>query len=171
MQRAILILCATALASSVYAQTTPSTKDKGLGHTVFGPVNPDLRDGALELRQGDPELGITLTRRGLSYAKTQHEKYSAYSNLCAGYILITKYQDAISFCDQALSLDETNHHALSNRALARFYLKSYDKAQADVQAGLAVAPHSRTLKRVAQMIRDAVDPVVPDVEVEHETAQ
>lgn len=169
MRRAIALLCVTALTSLAHAQATTSAQDQGPGHTVLGHRNPDLHEGAMQLRMGNPESGIKLTRRGLNYATTEREQYSAYSNLCAGYILIQQYENAVSYCDQALAMDRDNHQALSNRALARFYMKSYDQAQVDVDAGLQIAPHSNKLKRIAQMIRDEVDPVTPEVEVEHET--
>ena len=169
MRRAITLLCVTALNSLAHAQAPTAAPDKGPGHTVLGPANPDLHEGAVQLRLGNPESGIKLTRRGLDHATTEREKYSAYSNLCAGYILIAQYQNAVGYCDRALAIKKTNHHALSNRALARFYLKSYQQAEADVKAGLEIAPYSNKLQRIAQMIRDEVDPVVPEVEVEHET--
>lgn len=169
MRRALTLLCVTALASLAHAQAPPSAQDKGPGHTVIGPANPDLHEGAVQLRLGNPESGIRLTRRGLDYATSEREQYSAFSNLCAGYILIEQYENAVSYCNRALQMKGDNHQALSNRALARFYLKSYEKAEADVQAGLAIAPYSNKLQRIAQMIRDEVDPVTPEVEVEHET--
>ncbi|MFK8015803.1 MAG: hypothetical protein AB8G17_10220 [Gammaproteobacteria bacterium] len=134
---------------------------------VIGPSNPDLVDGASQLKFGDPELGIRLTQRALLSAADIKEQYTAYSNLCAGYILVRKLDEAIRYCDLALKLNERSHQALSNRALARFYQDDFVRARDDVDAGLAVAPYSRSLKRVGQMIEDKVNPVAPMITIEH----
>lgn len=161
MKHAIFLL--TMLALTANAAETTNT-DRG---TVLGPENPDLTEGAMQLRLGDPETGIKLTQRGLLQANTKKQKYTAYSNLCAGYILVEKMEKAIDYCDRALQLNERNHHAYSNRALARFYLEDYELAQKDVKAGVAIAPYSRSLKRVGQMIEDVVNPVTPEITIEH----
>lgn len=167
---ALVLTMAVSLQIASYAQSAPTSKDgPGATHTAVGARNPDLHDGAVQLRFGNPEAGIRLTRRGLEAASTTKEQYSAYSNLCAGYILIEQYENAVQYCDYALNIKPNSHQALSNRALARFYLKAFDLAQADVDAGLALAPQSRSLNRVARLIRDEVDPVIPEVQVEHET--
>lgn len=121
----------------------------------------------MQLKLGRPESGIKLTQRGLLQATTTRQQYIAYSNLCAGYILIDDMHKAIDYCDRALVLNARNHHALSNRALARFYLKEYELAKQDVAAGKAIAPYSRSLKRVGQMIEDVLNPVAPQITIEH----
>ena len=135
--------------------------------TVLGALNPELTDGAVRLRLGDAQAGIRLTQRGLLNAANTREEYVAYSNLCAGYILVRNLDEAVRYCDKALHLNERNHSALSNRALARFYQEDYERARIDVDAGLALAPYSRSLKRVSQMIEDKVNPVTPVITIEH----
>jgi tetratricopeptide (TPR) repeat protein len=163
MKRATALLCIAGLSFSASAGEV-STTDRG---TVLGPENPDLTEGASHLRLGRPETGIKLTQRGLLQATTTKQQYIAYSNLCAGYILVDDLHKAIDYCDRALLLNDRNHHALSNRALARFYLKEYELAKQDVAAGMEIAPYSRSLKRVGQMIEDVLNPVSPQVTIEH----
>lgn len=168
MGRATFRLCVAALSSLALAHLALADRTQSAhSETVLGPKNLGLHDGAIQLRAGNAQAGIRLTRQGLDDATTLREQYSAFSNLCAGYILIEQYQNAVQYCDRALALNANNHHALSNRALARFYLKDYETARMDVDAGLAIAPDSPKLQQVSEMIEDAVNPVRPEVEIEH----
>lgn len=157
---ALSLFCSAIPAGAKEISTTSSG-------TILGPENPDLTEGATQLKLGDPEAGIKLTQRGLLQATSVKQEITAYSNLCAGYILVRQLEKAINYCDRALQLKENNHHALSNRALARFYLKEYELAREDVRAGMAIAPYSRSLKRVGQMIEDVLNPVSPQITIEH----
>lgn len=161
MHRPFAIVAAIALATSAVATETATSR------TVIGPRNLPLHDGAVRLQAGDGEEGIRLTRQGLALAQTDRERGAAYSNLCAGYILTKDYEQAIAYCNRALIVDDRDYHAYSNRALAHFYRKEYESAQRDVGDGLAINPHSTSLRKVRMMIEDVLNPVEPGVIIEY----
>ena len=98
----------------------PAVGQSSASQSVFG-ADPNLSDGALALRLGDFEEGIRLTLEGLrSPAGTAHSirtRSSAHNNLCAGYVMGGKFQEALEHCNEALRLKPNNWHAYSNRAV------------------------------------------------------
>lgn len=134
--------------------------------TVLGPENADLYDGAMALMRGDVDEGIRLTQSGLSMAGSRRERVSGFANLCAGYILRDDLELALEYCDRALRLDERHWRALSNRALILVRMKRYDEAQRDLDEALALRPDSDKVLTVQAMLRDATDPVTPNVIIE-----
>ncbi len=138
---------------TVAAQGNPDNR------TVVG-ANPWLSDGARALQFKDYAEGIRLTLIGLKGPVSERNRIAAFSNLCAGYVGLGDYLEALYYCDQALELDPDNWHALNNRALAHLGLEEKEKATADVDAGLEVKPGSRKLSAVQQLIRDSRNPRV-----------
>lgn len=134
--------------------------------TVLGPRNPALADGAQALLQGDIERGIRLTQRGLDLAQGQRERQAGLSNLCAGYVLLEKYERALVYCDEALAENPRNWRALSNRALIMISLERYDEARTALERAEAVAPQARAIKEVRGLYLDATDPVAPNIVID-----
>jgi tetratricopeptide (TPR) repeat protein len=132
-------------------------------NSVIGPSNINLADGADELLAGNAEEGVRLSLRGMPFANNKKDRLIGMSNLCAGYFMLGQMEEALSYCDQALEIDESHWRALSNRALIYVELKRYDEAEQDLQRGLAIAPNARTLKIISGMLLDATDPVAPSV--------
>ena len=134
--------------------------------TVIGPENPDLYNGANALLAGDAEEGVRLTLRGLAGASNHRERETGNANLCAGYILLEQLEEALTYCDRVLEQNESHWRAYSNRALAYIKLQRYEEAEQDLQHAEAIAPNSRKVKTVRAMLRDAVDPVAPQIVID-----
>lgn len=134
--------------------------------TVIGPGNIDLQDGAKLLMAGDAEEGVRRTLLGLDYASTPRERISGLSNLCAGYVLLKQYEEAVSWCDQALAIDDRYWRALANRALAYLQLKRLEEAEADIVLAEEIAPGARSVRLVRSMLLDVTDPVEPRVVID-----
>ena len=154
-----VLLLAAGLASA-------GEKTDGEMKTVIGPRNPELANGATALLQGRIEEGIRLTQIGLGKAQGSRERQAAYSNLCAGYVMLKKYETAIEFCDLALEENDRNWRALNNRALARTELGEYELAKADLDRGEAIAPKASTIKEVRGWLLDHTEPVEPTVTID-----
>jgi tetratricopeptide (TPR) repeat protein len=134
--------------------------------TIIGPRNIPLADGAKALLAGDSEEGVRLTLEGLEMAHGRLEEEAALSNLCAGYIKLGKYSEALKYCDILLARNDKNWRGYNNRAVVYIMTKQYDKANADLQKGEALNPGVRTLKVARSMYMDAVYPVRPEVEID-----
>ncbi len=134
--------------------------------TVIGPENADLYNGANALLAGNAEEGVRLTLRGLANAANIRERTTGNANLCAGYILLEQLEQALTYCDRTLQQDDAHWRAYSNRALAYIKLQRYEDAEQDLQRAEAIAPRSRKVKTVRAMLRDAVDPVAPQIVID-----
>ena len=134
--------------------------------TVIGPRNVSLADGAQALRDGDAEKGIKLTLRGLKTAQGQRERQAAFSNLCAGFLLLGEFDEALAYCDKALAENNRNWRPYSNRALVYIELKRFEDAEADVIRGQELAPNSKNLKIVKSMLLDETHPVSPNIVID-----
>lgn len=134
--------------------------------TVLGPSNIDLYEGAQLLKEGEAEEGLRRTLQGLEYAETPREKVSGMSNACAGYLMLDKPDEAIPWCNQALEIQERYWRALTNRAMAYLKLGLLDESDADISRAEEIAPGSRTVKRVRELLLDTTDPVEPHIIVD-----
>lgn len=161
MQITRLIPLVLFLSAAANAQT-PGNDDERV-RTVIGPSNVDLADGADALRAGDAAEGVRLTELGLRSASNQRDRLAGYSNLCAGLIMLDRYEEALESCNTAIGIDDGNWRSYNNRALAYLKLKRYNEAERDIRRGEELNPDARTLKIVKSMYLDAVDPVTPNV--------
>lgn len=133
---------------------------------VIGPRNPFLSEGADALVSGDAERGVELTEKGLAIARGSFELKAALSNLCAGYLLVRKPEQALDACNRVIEQDPDFWRAYNNRALVYLELGEYELAEADVQRGQELRPKSKNLELTRARLLDATDPVVPTVEVD-----
>jgi tetratricopeptide (TPR) repeat protein len=134
--------------------------------TTIGTRNVPLRDGAQALLAGRSEDGVKLTLEGLEMAEGKREEEAALSNLCAGYIKLEQYDNAITYCNMLLSRNEDSWRGYNNRAVIYIQTKQWDKANEDLKRGEEINPGSRTLKIARAMYMDAVHPVKPEVEID-----
>jgi len=148
-----LLLCATA-------------GDAQEAATILGPKNIALHDGAAALRAGDAEEGIRLTRIGLSQARNSRERQAAYSNLCAGHVLLGQYELGLPYCDDALEENPRHWRARCNRAVIYIKLRRFEEANEDLLVGEEISPNSNTLKAARKMYLDATDPVAPSIMID-----
>ncbi len=134
--------------------------------TVIGPRNLPLHDGAQALLAGDTKEGVRLTHQGLELAMGRREQEAALSNLCAGYIQLGKYDDALKYCDILLARNDKNWRGYNNRAVIFIQTKQWEKAERDLISGEELNPGARTMKVARSMYMDAVHPVRPEIEID-----
>ena len=157
---------AAALVLSFAGVPAAAQTPAGESRTVLGPRNPALFNGAHALIDGDAERGVALTLEGLQVANGRRERQAALSNLCAGYLMLEQFENAMSYCDLAIEENPRNWRALNNRALVHLRLKRYDESKADLDVAQEIAPNARTLKEARGMLRDEVDPVTPNIVID-----
>ncbi|MDH3531444.1 MAG: hypothetical protein OEO82_00865 [Gammaproteobacteria bacterium] len=153
----VVLACLLLVSADVLSQDT---------RTVIGPTNPELQYGADALLAGDAQEGVRLTLAGLKQAGSARERHTAWSNLCAGYVMLEQYQTALEYCNQVLEENDRHWRAYSNRALVNIKLQRYAAAEQDLQHGESLAPNSRTLQAVRAMLLDAVEPVAPSIVID-----
>jgi tetratricopeptide (TPR) repeat protein len=134
--------------------------------TVIGPRNVPLSDGAKALLADDAEAGVRLTLEGLEIAHGRREEEAALSNLCAGYIKLGKYSEALKYCNILLTRNDKSWRGYNNRAVVYIMTKQYEKADKDLLRAEELNPGVRTLKIARAMYMDAVYPVQPEVEID-----
>ncbi len=139
--------------------------------TVIGPRNVPLYDGAQELLAGNDAEGVRLTHKGLQLALGAREEEAALSNLCAGYIKLALYDNALKYCELLLARNDRNWRGYNNRAIIYIKTKQWDKADRDLTRGEELHPNSRTLKVARSMYMDAVYPVEPEIEIDDRQRQ
>lgn len=161
---AILLALAVVVAPAGWAQNADRTADGPV--TVIGPRNPDLKEGADKLLLGHADEGVRLTLRGLKVAQGAREEEAALSNLCAGFIMLKNYDEALKYCDLLLTRNDRNWRGYNNRAVVYINTEQYDKAHADLLKGEEINPGARTLRIARAMYLDAVEPVAPEVEID-----
>ena len=139
--------------------------------TVLGPRNIDLHDGAEALMAGDGEEGVRKTLLGLASAQGIREMRSAHANLCAGYVMIDRPEEALVHCDWVLERHPVHWKTYNNRALAYMALGRLEEAESDILRGQEINPNSRTLKIVKGMYLDKTEPVTPQIEIDERRNQ
>jgi tetratricopeptide (TPR) repeat protein len=147
--RVVLALLVTMLAG-----VPGQAADPPQSATVIGPTNPQLAAGAEALENGRPEEGIRLTHEGLRGPNKPEDVAAAHSNLCAGYGMLKRWEEALKHCNASLELDRTNWRTFNNRAAIYTGKGLYDLALTDLQSGLEIAPESRTLKRSLKVVEE-----------------
>ena len=147
--------CLVCLSSALMLASGPAPGQSSASQSVFG-ADPNLSDGALALGLGDFEEGIRLTLEGLrSPAGTAHSirtRSSAHNNLCAGYVMGGKFQEALEHCNEALRLKPNNWHAYSNRAVLYTLTGSLSKAAEDIEQGKRINPDAKRLKEAEEFL-------------------
>jgi len=163
----IAILTALVLAAPFAYGQVPDRMDRDPGTaTVIGPRNVPLYEGAQELLAGNDAEGVRLTHKGLQLAQGKREEEAALSNLCAGYIKLALYDNALQYCDLLLQRNDQNWRGYNNRAVIYIKTKQWDKAERDLVRGEQLNPNARTLKIARSMYMDALHPVAPEVEID-----
>ncbi len=151
---------------------TPSkiSRESGM-KTVIGPRNLPLYDGAQELLAGNDAEGVRLTHKGLQIAQGAREEEAALSNLCAGYIKLALFDNALKYCELLLARNDKSWRGYNNRAIIYIKTEQWDKAEQDLLSGEALHPEARTLKIARSMYMDAVHPVAPEIEIDDRQRQ
>lgn len=170
MRKILAIMLAVALAPAAWGQGAERMKSDTVTKTVIGPNNPALQDGAQALLAGRAEEGVRLTHEGLRKATGPREEEAALSNLCAGYVMLEKFDDAMQYCELLIRRNDENWRAYNNRAVIYIKTGQYERAERDLERGEELKPGAHTLKVARAMYMDAVHPVTPEVIVDDREA-
>jgi tetratricopeptide (TPR) repeat protein len=144
----------TLAALAVTATGPAMAADNTVTATIFGPSNELLAAGAQALDMGRVREGVELTLSGLQRSNTPPDEAAGRANLCAGYALLQQWDNALIECNRSLELDRSNWRAYNNRAAVFVAKGELDLAIADVTAGLALAPASKTLKKSLEVVEE-----------------
>lgn len=112
--------------------------------TIIG-ANSLLSDGASALQAGRAAEGLRLTLAGLNEPSLPRDLAAGHANACAAYVMLKQWEEALEHCKQSIEMDSSNWRAYNNRAAVYVAKGLYDLAIRDIEAGLALAPNSRTL--------------------------
>ena len=156
----------TLLAILALAGTCGHAEEELGTETVLGPRNVFLYDGANALRSGDGEEGVRLTLQGLKTAQGRREEKIAHANLCAGFLLINRLDDALQHCNWVIDADPHHWRTYNNRAIVYLRLKRFEESEADIRKGQELNPRSEKLKEVKGLYLDEVDPVAEKITID-----
>lgn len=169
--RIALLTTLVLVAPLCWGQGAERLESETTAKTVIGPRNLPLYDGAQALLAGNDAEGVRLTHKGLQIAQGRREEEAALSNLCAGYIKLALYDNALKYCNMLLSRNDKNWRGYNNRAVIYIQTKQWDKAEKDLVRGEELNPNARTLKIARSMYMDAVHPVAPEIEIDDRQRQ
>lgn len=165
MIRYSLLVIAVLLASTVWAQDRERL-NSSQQIMVVGPSNLDLHRGAELLLAGRTEEGVERTLRGMQAAVGRREEEVALSNLCSGYVVLERLDEALKYCELLLERDDKSWRAYNNRALIYIMTEQYEKANQDLIKAEVLNPGAPTLKVARSIYLNAVDPLEPQVEID-----
>lgn len=172
MVKRFMILLVTLLAAQVcWGQGAERLNRAQNATTIIGPRNIPLHDGAQALLAGHNAEGVRLTHEGLRLAHGRREEEAALANLCAGYIKLELYKNALKYCDLLLTRNDRNWRGYNNRAVIFIMTKQWNKAEQDLIKGEALRPGANTMKVARAMYMDAVHPVAPEIEIDDRQRQ
>jgi Flp pilus assembly protein TadD len=86
--------------------------------------------GTREIESGKPEQGIRISRIRLSVAP-ENQKVAILTNLCIGYMSIGDYDQAETYCDQAVSRPKQRAVTYNNRGVLRALQGDFKAAALD----------------------------------------
>jgi len=164
--RFIILVITLLIAPLCWGQASDRINTPANPMTVIGPRNIPLYDGAQALKAGDSEKGVRLTHIGLEVAQGRREEEAALSNLCAGYIKLRNYDEALKYCDRLLLRNDKSWRGYNNRAVVYIQTKQWEKAEQDLIKGEELNSGARTMKIARSMYMDAVHPVREEVEID-----
>lgn len=164
MARFCVLIIAVFIAQIAWAQ---SDGERSIGaKTVIGPRNPDLKRGSELLLVGKADQGVELTLRGLEVAQGAREEEAALSNLCAGYIMLKQYDEALKYCDLLLARNDKSWRGYNNRAVIHIATEQFERAHRDLVRAEELNPGAQTIRVARAIYLDAVNPVAPQVEID-----
>ncbi len=162
MARFSILMIALFVAQAGWAQSSEATGAK----TVIGPRNSDLQRGSELLRTGKAAKGVELTLLGLKVAQGGREEEAALSNLCAGYIMLEQYDEALKYCELLLARNGKSWRGYNNRAVIYIATEQFEKAHRDLVRAEELNPGAQTIRVARAIYLDAVNPVAPQVEID-----
>src|SRR5690349_15946897 len=109
LQAASGLLLAMTGALVTYPSCADSTQEAN-SNTVLGP-NAMLSEGAAAMMNGKWEQGVLLTQMGMMGTVSIQDRAAGYANLCAAYVALNKYEQALESCNRSIELAENNWRA------------------------------------------------------------
>jgi tetratricopeptide (TPR) repeat protein len=125
--------------------------------TTIGAPNQYLASGSVALEAGRYEEGLRLSLAGLEEVASFRDQAAGHANVCAGYAALKRWHEALPHCNRSLELDRSNWRAFNNRAAVYVGLGLLELAMSDVNAGLELAPDSRTLHKSLEVVKEHRD--------------
>ena len=119
------------------------------------PGNPLIQRGAEALEDGRVAEGIALTQAGLERATSPRVAAIGFANLCAGYAMLKRWNEALPHCDRAIAMNPDDWQPYNNRAAVFVARGEYERAIDDVKKALAIAPDSPTVLKSAEVVRES----------------
>jgi len=123
-----------------------------ISKTVIAHSNLPLARGASALADGRIDEGIQLTLEGLQGEDNPRDLAAGYSNLCAGYAALRKWDEALPHCNTSLEIDPESWRAYNNRAAIYTAKGLNDLAMNDLDVALKLAPHAVTVRRSIEIV-------------------
>lgn len=128
------------------ASVSPARAEESRTTLWFAPSS-DVIQGATLIDQGRISEGMAILKAAMAEEDlTMRDYASALTNLCAGYLGLKLYREAVKNCDMALRIRPSLWQALNNRAAAYFGLADYGAAVKDFEAAIKLRPSMDTLR-------------------------
>jgi len=140
-----------------FAHGAGAVDDSPQSITVLGAPNQNLASGSVALAAGHFEDGIRLSLAGLQDVASRSDQAAGHANVCAGYAALKRWHEALPHCNRSLDLDRSNWRAFNNRAAVYVGLGMLELAMTDVNAGLELAPDSKTLHKSLEVVKEHRD--------------
>ena len=113
----------------------------------------EILEGARLIDSGETQKGMAMTRNALELNLDLYAVAVVHTNLCAGYLQLKQYRQAIAHCDKALAIRPGQWQALNNRGGAYYGLAEYDQAAGDYTQALTYRPDNADLETNLEMVR------------------
>ncbi len=98
--------------------------------------------GTRELESGAATRAIARSLPVANQAARADKRAAALANLCIGHAVRREYGQALPYCEQAVSLDETDAALLVNRGVVRYFTGQREAGVEDFERALALDPRT-----------------------------
>lgn len=98
--------------------------------------------GTRELERGAVTRAIARSLPVAAQAARADKRAAALANLCIGHAVRREYDRALSHCEQAVSLDDTDAALLVNRGVVRYFAGQREAGISDFERALTLEPRA-----------------------------
>lgn len=113
--------------------------------TMWFAIPSQIVEGARLIDSGRVAKGMAVTRKAMKLNLDIISRMTAQTNLCAGYLHLKLYRNAMKECEAVLKVRPSQWQALNNRGGANNGLGNYDAAIADYSKALSIRPNNEFL--------------------------
>jgi tetratricopeptide (TPR) repeat protein len=145
----------TTLLTATFLMAMPSSWASGelASTTLWFDVPQELAEGGRMIDKGLVEEGMEITREMMRKSLGINGLAMAHTNLCAGYLHLGEYQEAMRECELGLKLRPRQWQALNNRGGANHGLGNFDAAISDFMRALILQPGNEDIAYNLNMAR------------------